>query len=136
MDYYDNSKAYKVWIPRTNTIRKVRDTIFDESNHIKRVTIHATNNDDLPDLWTQNLDTTFSHTVKPLDPIDQGPITEAPARSFDDQEDASDEPRPNLPIATLVFDAHDPSEGIYEPEYTLKDFQHGPWLDPDNSVYG
>ena len=50
--YYDNSKAYKVWIPRTNTVLKVRDTIFDESNHIERVTIHATDNNDLPNLWT------------------------------------------------------------------------------------
>ena len=50
--YYDNSKAYKIWIPRTNTVLKARDVIFDESNHIEQVTIHATDNDDLPDLWT------------------------------------------------------------------------------------
>ena len=33
--YYDNSKAYKIWIPRTNAVLKARDVIFDESNHIK-----------------------------------------------------------------------------------------------------
>ena len=52
MGYYDNSKAYKVWILRTNTVLKVRDAIFDESNHIERVTIHATDNNNLPNLWT------------------------------------------------------------------------------------
>ena len=45
MGYYDNSKAYKIWIPRTKTILKARDAIFDESNHIERVTIHATDDD-------------------------------------------------------------------------------------------
>ena len=48
--YFDDSKAYKVWIPRTHTILKAKDVIFDESNHIERVMIHATDNDDLPDL--------------------------------------------------------------------------------------
>ena len=33
--YYDNSKPYKVWIPRMNTILKVRDAIFDESITLK-----------------------------------------------------------------------------------------------------
>ena len=37
--YYNNSKAYKIWIPKTNTVLKARDVIFDESNHIERVTI-------------------------------------------------------------------------------------------------
>jgi len=50
--YFDNSKAYKVWIPRTRTIVKVRDVIFDELNHIERVTIHSTDEDDTPSLWT------------------------------------------------------------------------------------
>ena len=71
MGYYDNSKAYKVWVLRTNTVLKVRDTIFDESNHIERVAIHATDNNDLPNLWTRNLNTTFSHTAKPLEQTDQ-----------------------------------------------------------------
>ena len=74
--------------------------------------------------------------AKPLDPIKQGPITETPARSFDNQENASDEPRPNPQITTPIPNVHNPNEGIYEPEYALKDFQCGPWLDPDNSVYG
>ena len=136
MGYYDNSKAYKVWILRTKTVLKVRDTIFDESNHIKRVTIHATDNDNLPNLWTQNLDTTFSHTVKLLEQINQEPNIEAPVRSFHEQEDASDEPRLDPPITTPTPDIRDPDNGVYEPEYAPKDFQHSPWIDPDNSVYG
>jgi len=49
--YFDNSKAYKVWVPRTHMVLKVRDVIFDESNHIEQVTIHTTNDNDLPDIW-------------------------------------------------------------------------------------
>ena len=47
--YFDNSKAYKVWVPRTHTVLKVRDVIFDESNHIEQVTIHTTNDDNCQD---------------------------------------------------------------------------------------
>ena len=112
MGYYDNSKAYKVWVPRTNTILKVRDAIFNESNHIKRVTIHATDNDDLPNLWTQNLDTTFSRTVKPLEQTDQEPNTEAPVRTSLEREDASDEPRPDPTITTPILDTRDPVNEI------------------------
>ena len=120
--YYDNSKAYKVWVPRTNTVLKVRDAIFDESNHIERVTIHATDNDELPNLWTRNLDTTVSRTVKPLEQTDQEPNIEAPVRTSLEQEDASDEPRPDPPITTPTPNICNPDNEVYEPEYTLKDF--------------
>ena len=63
--YYNNLKAYRIWIPKTNTVLKARDVIFNESNHIKRVTIHTTDNDDLPDLWTKTLNSTFTQTTKP-----------------------------------------------------------------------
>jgi hypothetical protein len=53
--YFDDSKAYKIWVPRTHSILKAHDTIFDESNHIERVTIHATDDDDLPGLWTDKI---------------------------------------------------------------------------------
>ena len=46
--YYDNSKAYKVWIPCTQTLMKSRDVIFDESNHIECTEIHGSNDDELP----------------------------------------------------------------------------------------
>ena len=50
--YFNNSKAYKVWIPRTRTIIEVQDVIFDKLNHIECVTIHSTDEDDTPSLWT------------------------------------------------------------------------------------
>ena len=53
--YFDDSKAYKIWIPHMQTMLKVRDVIFDEYHHIGRVTIHATDDDDLPDLWNDNI---------------------------------------------------------------------------------
>jgi hypothetical protein len=55
--YFDDSKAYKIWIPRTRSIIKSRDVIFDEMVHIQRVTLHDikeqekspwSNDDDLP----------------------------------------------------------------------------------------
>ena len=63
--YFNDSKAYKVWVPHTHSILKARDVIFDESNHIERVTIHATDDDDLPNLWTNEINITttpLTHT--------------------------------------------------------------------------
>jgi hypothetical protein len=48
--YYTNSKAYKIWVPCTNSVLKARYVIFDESNHIKRITIHTTDDNDITDL--------------------------------------------------------------------------------------
>ena len=53
--YFDDSKAYNIWIPHMQTVLKARDVIFDEYHHIERVTIHATDDDDLPDLWNDNI---------------------------------------------------------------------------------
>ena len=57
--YFDNSKAYKIWIPRTHSLLKVRDAIFDEANHIECVTIHNTDEDDPSTLWTDDLPVTI-----------------------------------------------------------------------------
>ena len=53
--YYNDSKAYKIWIPGTRSIIKVRDAIFNEYNHIEYITIHATDEDDIPDLWISEI---------------------------------------------------------------------------------
>jgi hypothetical protein len=55
--YFNNSKVYKIWVPQTRSILKARDVIFDGSNHIEHVTIHSTDEDDLPNLWTTNIHT-------------------------------------------------------------------------------
>ena len=49
--YYDDSKAYKIWVPRTQTLMKSRDVVFDESNCIECTKIHASNDDDFPNPW-------------------------------------------------------------------------------------
>ena len=36
-------------------ILKARDTIFDEYNHLECIIIHATDEDNLPTLWTDDL---------------------------------------------------------------------------------
>jgi hypothetical protein len=64
--YFDDSKAYKVWVPRTHTILKARDMIFDESNRIERTTIHATDDDDTPYLWTKDSHISITQSVPPI----------------------------------------------------------------------
>ena len=64
--YYDNSKAYKIWVPQTHTIIKSHDAVFDESNHIERVTIHAEDEDDLPNLWNTEIPITVALTTSPV----------------------------------------------------------------------
>lgn len=39
--YYDDLKAYKVWVPCTHSLIKSRDVIFNEKNHIEHITIMA-----------------------------------------------------------------------------------------------
>ena len=69
--YFDNSKAYKIWVPRTRTLLKSCDVIFDELNHIERVMIHATDDDDLPNLWEKDIFTHITpiNTPSPLSPL-------------------------------------------------------------------
>ena len=137
--YFDDSKAYKVWIPRTHTLLKARDVIFDESNHIERITIHATDDDDLPNLWTTDLpittvisalpDTTHEWTnddaLPQLTTAADSPLTEITETETSNEVEttASDEPtQPNT---------HDEL-----PKYAPKDFERGIWLNPDNQAYG
>ena len=140
MGYYNNSKAYKFWVPRTNTVLKARDAIFDKANHIERVTIHGTDNDDLPDLWTQTLNTTFTKTNKPLNSTIQDCTITDGVESFSDQQPETHQNKPEAESDPAILDKsipiqEDPDEGIYEPEFAPKDFQRGPWLDPKNSIY-
>ena len=44
--------------------------IFDESNHIERITIHATDDDDHPELWTSDLPVTITPTSLPTSQSD------------------------------------------------------------------
>ena len=60
--YFDDLKAYKVWVSQNHTILKVHDAIFDESNHIEQTTIHATDEDDLPNLWDDEIPITITPT--------------------------------------------------------------------------
>ena len=63
ISYFIDSKVYKAC---THSILKARDIIFDECNHIKRVTIHATDDDNLLNLWTNEINITttpLTHTL-------------------------------------------------------------------------
>ena len=52
--YFKNSRSYKIWIPKTHSLIKTRDAIFDESNHIEQITLLTKEDeDDLLELWTK-----------------------------------------------------------------------------------
>ena len=136
--YFDDSKAYKVWIAKTHTVMKVRDAIFDESNHIEQITIHSTNEDDLPNLWITEPPITAVISAFPTpdewinekEPTDyqdseltSPPTTEAP----DSPKTVTPEPEPDIQTDT---NRNNPSQ------HAPKDFEHGPWLDPNNDSYG
>ena len=139
--YFDDSKAYKIWIPRTHTVLKARDVIFDESNHIERVTIHATDDDDLPNLWNDEIGIT---TVPSHIPAQRNDSTQTP-----DIEESHDIPaisRDNrAEEPTSIETGQNPQtkeaemrEKGYEPvpEHAPKEFETGPWLDPTDNSYG
>ena len=49
---FKNSRSYKIWIPKTHSLIKMRDAIFDESNNIERITLLTKEDeDDLSELW-------------------------------------------------------------------------------------
>ena len=84
--YFDDSKAYKVWVPRTQMTLKARVVIFNESNHIKRVMIHSTDEDDLPDLWNDTTPISMSKATTPsaksLQEDENTPITQTTTREL------------------------------------------------------
>ena len=153
--YFDNSKAYKVWLPQTQTVLKVRDVIFDESNHIERVTIHGTDeDDDLPDLWNNVIPITItpSATSQPGDIQNErdemSPLTDLTDNSSEQEieEGLLDEMKEDTERETEVNDdsmdteaGRDEVRGTDDKEetpYTPQDFEKGPWLDPTNTSYG
>ena len=133
--YFDDSKAYKVWIPRTHTLIKARDVIFDESNHIECITIHATDEDDLPNLWTTDLpittvistlpDNTHDNELPQLTTAADSPLTEIT------ETETNNEVENNTSDKPIQSNTHDEP-----PKYAPKDFERGVWLDLDNQAYG
>ena len=134
--YYDNSKAYKIWVPCTHTLLKVRDTIFDESNHIERITIHATDDNHIPNLWVTDLPITTVTSSLPIHhewtnndalPLHTktSPLTELTGMDTSEETEKQE-------IRTVGH-----REGYEEvPEHAPKEFKNGPWLDPNNESHG
>ena len=136
--YYDDSKAYKIWIPRIQQIMKARDVIFDESNHIERVTIHATDDDDLPNLWERDIPIHIT-PIEPPTPQTQWtadeelpfPPEKEPTMPVDEEPRAAvnEEPR-------IITEGETDDQGTEGQLYAPKDFERGVWLDPSNITYG
>ena len=152
--YFDDSKAYKIWILRTQTVLKARDVIFDESNHIERVTIHSTDEDNLLDLWNNTIPISMSEaTTPPAESPQEGEntpttqtVTHEPQTTHIKQtEDDTTgtvryEPKPiegksQTGSKDGVNDGKD-NNNIYAPSIAPEDFEHRPWLDPNDETYG
>ena len=134
--YFDNSKAYKIWFPRSWTILKSRDVIFDESNHIERVTIHSTDDDDLPNLWEKDILTHFTPIPLPslLTPLtEDNKLPFAPEYGEPEREVETEEGDKEAEQRGTV-DEHQEAEENHV--YAPKDFERGAWLDPSNITYG
>ena len=119
-----------------HNLLKVRDVIFDESNHIERITIHVTDGDNIPDLWMTDL-----------------PITTATSNPQVHCKWTNDDALPlhtetSLLTELMEMDMNNETEkqetgieghreGYKEvPEYAPRDFEKGPWLDPNNKLHG
>ena len=148
--YYDSSKAYKIWIPKTRTILKARDAVFDESNHIERVTIHATDDDDLPDLWNDKIPITVASTSTPNPNITWDEQNELPFKPYD-MEQSSDQESGDEGIERIARDekrdvvealetkknlAIEQGETSLKPNAPFLDFEKGPWNNPNDASYG
>ena len=138
--YYDNSKAYKVWIPRTQSIIKARDVIFDKSNYIERIIIHATDEDNLPNLWadeclpstsTPVLSDDISPPTVDNEPPQDEPSIEVPTTDTNNSDKIHEENHPNE--TPIITPPNDPTDVI---PIAPKDFQQGRWIDPANETYG
>ena len=129
-------KAYKIWIPQTHTILKAQDTIFDESKHIKRVTIHTTDEDELPDLWINDSLTTIT-TLQPPDPNtdqtnDHPSSQQKPSKPEQEPEELDSTDRSEREVSRELTEE---SDDTHDPHAPL-DFERGPWLNPANQAYG
>ena len=129
--YFDNSKAYKIWVPRTHTILKSHDVIFDESNHIEQVTIHSTVDDDLPNLWTANIPS-HTTTIEVYTPTVSPQWSEGAALPFATMDDRVEEREVTEEAERSDEEEQEATEGTPDEQeiHAPKDFERGPWLDP------
>ena len=136
--YYDNLKAFKIWVPRTRTVIKARDAIFDESNHIERITIHAMDDDDVPNLWAEE---SIASTSVPIS------STNIPPETNDETvQDSKHIGTPTIQVTQpdVVHEenrSHNSSadiQSVTSEELTPpapKDFERDPWMDPTSQTY-
>ena len=138
--YYDNLKAYKIWVPRTQMLMKSRDVIFDKSNRIECTKIHASNDDNFPNPWIRDIPITTSippssPNITPWTDDVELPFHEeeetAPQTTSPIQESADEESEKNIEemIQAENEEEEEESETIKEHIYAPKDLNvdHG-WI--------
>ena len=132
--YFKNSRSYKIWIPKTRSLIKTRDAIFDESNHIERITLLTKEEeDDLPELWTKkDFFISKTPTQAPSPEIvwtEEGGLPFEPAE--EDKEVTREKERPEAEEEASI------REGYEEvPDQAPQEFEKGGWLDPSDTAYG
>ena len=124
-------------------VLKVQDAIFDESNHIKRVTIHATDDNDLPDLWVNESTISIIPLSAPAKGADWTNDSDLPfsskvdctIQSQENTEKQQDTEMQNDKMGT-VADEQDDKDEEDEDYYAPRDFERGPWLNPETDQCG
>ena len=126
---------------------KVRDIIFDEYHHIKRVTINATDDDNLPNLWNDNIPISTSHNMTDVSTSQvSDTLTHQQPHAPEATGPAEGTENKKLQTDTMTEDSkgdskvtatdNDTMDRVYAPSIAPQDFEHGPWLDPADETYG
>ena len=117
---------------------KAHSLQFDESKHIKRVTIHTTDEDELPDLWINESLTTIT-TLQPPDPNtdqtnDHPSSQQNPSEPEQEPKELDSTDSSEREVSRELTEESDDTHE--EPPHAPLNFERGPWLDPANQVYG
>ena len=118
-------------------IHKARDAIFDEYHHIECIIIHATDEDDLPTLWTDDLPVSIITQKLPGPSIkwtNNDKLLMQPDIEPERPEEAAGEEGNHSEEEEEVEEEVGTDE---EPiVHAPKDCEKGPWLDSANQAYG
>ena len=116
---------------------KAHSLQFDESKHIKRVTIHTTDEDELPDLWINESLTTIT-TLQPPNPnTDQMNDHSSSQHNSSEPEQEPKEPdSTNRSEREVSRELTEETDNSYEePPHAPLNFERGPWLTLCTSIY-
>ena len=110
--------------------------IFDESNHIERVTIHATDDDDLSDIWINESPVSIKSSVLPSSKGEQSSRADSSHKEHKNDRVQENQLSDNESELTELESIADSAEKEAKKlNHAPKDFERGPWLDPSNTSF-